>query len=181
VEERVSETRAVVFGARSGKRIPLLEKEGWLRWKRSRDGHLREIWLGGSPRRFAPSLLFKEGSFALLRTFYAKPVTVGTLVVLLGAGHTAEEILKAYCLSWRWRSASSLTYAALRSEDVDIPFTGRNEARHESFRGYSIVFRESQSLREDLRIPWRDALLVFHGVAKAFHLNPQLTKRIDSH
>ena len=47
--------------------------------------------------------------------------------------------------------------------------------------GFAEIFRGSQSPGSDLLAPWGDALLVFHGVAKAFHLNSQLTERIDSH
>ena len=48
-------------------------------------------------------------------------VTVGTVVGLLGAGHTAEEILKAYPYLEPDDLQAALTYAALRSEEVELP------------------------------------------------------------
>jgi uncharacterized protein (DUF433 family) len=47
-------------------------------------------------------------------------VTVGTVVGLLGAGHTAAEILKEYPYLEEEDLQSALTHAALRSEEVDL-------------------------------------------------------------
>jgi len=48
-------------------------------------------------------------------------VTVGTLVGLLATGHTAEEILDAYPYLEREDIQAALSYAAWRSEEVDLP------------------------------------------------------------
>lgn len=49
-------------------------------------------------------------------------VTVGTVVGLLAAGHTPEEVLTAYPYLEADDIAAALTYAAWRSEEVEIPF-----------------------------------------------------------
>ena len=48
-------------------------------------------------------------------------VTVGTLVGLLGAGHTADEILREYPYLEAEDLQAALTYAAMRSEEVELP------------------------------------------------------------
>ena len=48
-------------------------------------------------------------------------VTVGAVVGLSGAGHTADEILKEYPYREADDLQAALTYAALRSEEVDLP------------------------------------------------------------
>ena len=48
-------------------------------------------------------------------------VTVGTLVGLLAAGRTAEEILDAYPYLERPDIEAALTYAAWRSEEIEVP------------------------------------------------------------
>ena len=48
-------------------------------------------------------------------------VTVGTVVGLLGAGHTPSEILKEYPYLEAEDLQAALTYAALRTEEVELP------------------------------------------------------------
>lgn len=48
-------------------------------------------------------------------------VTVGTLVGLLAAGHTTEGILEAYPYLEREDIKAALSYAAWRSEEIDLP------------------------------------------------------------
>lgn len=48
-------------------------------------------------------------------------VTVGTIVGLLAAGHSAEQILDAYPYLEREDIQAALSYAAWRSEEVDLP------------------------------------------------------------
>jgi uncharacterized protein (DUF433 family) len=48
-------------------------------------------------------------------------VTVGTVVGLLGAGHTAEGILELYPYLERDDVLAALSYAAWRTEEVDLP------------------------------------------------------------
>ena len=48
-------------------------------------------------------------------------ITVGTVVGLLAAGHSADEILKAYPYLEREDIQAALTYAAWRSEEVELP------------------------------------------------------------
>jgi hypothetical protein len=45
-----------------------------MRCKRRRGGRLREIWRDGPPRRSAPPLLFKEGSFYTPADFMGIPL-----------------------------------------------------------------------------------------------------------
>lgn len=47
-------------------------------------------------------------------------VTVGTLVGLLAAGHTRDEVLDAYPYLTADDIAAALAYAAWRSEEVDV-------------------------------------------------------------
>lgn len=47
--------------------------------------------------------------------------TVGTVVGLLAAGRTAEGILEAYPYLEREDILAALSYAAWRSEEVDLP------------------------------------------------------------
>jgi uncharacterized protein (DUF433 family) len=48
-------------------------------------------------------------------------ITVGTIVGLLAAGHSVEEILDAYPYLERDDVLAALSYAAWRSGEVDLP------------------------------------------------------------
>jgi uncharacterized protein (DUF433 family) len=48
-------------------------------------------------------------------------VTVGTIVGLLAAGRSAEEVLAAYPYLEREDIQAALSYAAWRSEEVEVP------------------------------------------------------------
>jgi uncharacterized protein (DUF433 family) len=48
-------------------------------------------------------------------------VTVGTIVNLVAAGHTKEEILKLYPYLEEPDIAEALTYAAWRAEEIEVP------------------------------------------------------------
>ena len=48
-------------------------------------------------------------------------VTVGTIVNLVAAGHTNEEILKLYPYLEEPDIAEALTYAAWRAEEIEVP------------------------------------------------------------
>jgi len=48
-------------------------------------------------------------------------VTVGTIVGLVAAGHSPEEILKAYPYLEQEDIKQSLAYAAWRAEEIDVP------------------------------------------------------------
>jgi uncharacterized protein (DUF433 family) len=48
-------------------------------------------------------------------------VTVGTIVGLLAAGRTHEEILRAYPYLEAGDIQAALAYAAWRSEEIDVP------------------------------------------------------------
>lgn len=48
-------------------------------------------------------------------------VTVGTVVGLLAAGHTAKEIIKAYPYLVLEDIQEALSYAAWRSEEIEVP------------------------------------------------------------
>ncbi len=48
-------------------------------------------------------------------------VTVGTIVGLLAAGRSIDEILEAYPYLEKDDITAALTYAAWRSEEVDLP------------------------------------------------------------
>lgn len=48
-------------------------------------------------------------------------VTVGTVVGLLAAGRTADEVLAAYPYLEREDIAAALAYAAWRAEEVEVP------------------------------------------------------------
>jgi uncharacterized protein (DUF433 family) len=48
-------------------------------------------------------------------------ITVGTVVGLLAAGHSVEHILDAYPYLEREDIQAALSYAAWRSEEVDLP------------------------------------------------------------
>jgi uncharacterized protein (DUF433 family) len=50
-------------------------------------------------------------------------VTVGTLVGLIAAGRTKDEILKLYPYLEPEDIDQALTYAAWRAEEIDVPFT----------------------------------------------------------
>jgi uncharacterized protein (DUF433 family) len=50
-------------------------------------------------------------------------VTVGTIVGLLASGHTHEEILKEYPYLERDDIQAALSYAAWRSEEVEVPLS----------------------------------------------------------
>ncbi len=49
-------------------------------------------------------------------------VTVGMVVGLVAAGHTREEILRLYPYLENDDIAQALTYAAWRTEEIDLPF-----------------------------------------------------------
>jgi uncharacterized protein (DUF433 family) len=51
-------------------------------------------------------------------------VTVGTLVGLLAAGHSMEDILKAYPYLEKEDLYEALSYAAWRAEEAELPLTG---------------------------------------------------------
>ncbi|MBF2008435.1 MAG: DUF433 domain-containing protein [Chlorogloeopsis fritschii C42_A2020_084] len=48
-------------------------------------------------------------------------VTVGTIVGLMAAGHTPEDILKAYPYLELEDIYESLAYAAWRAEEIEVP------------------------------------------------------------
>jgi len=48
-------------------------------------------------------------------------VTVGTIVGLVAAGHSTEEILKAYPYLEHEDIKQSLAYAAWRAEEIEVP------------------------------------------------------------
>ena len=48
-------------------------------------------------------------------------VTVGTIIGLLAAGHSHEQILKAYPYLQEEDIIQSLAYAAWRVEEIDLP------------------------------------------------------------
>jgi uncharacterized protein (DUF433 family) len=48
-------------------------------------------------------------------------VTVGTIVGLVAAGHSAEDILKAYPYLEREDISQALAYAAWRVEEIEVP------------------------------------------------------------
>ena len=50
-------------------------------------------------------------------------VTVGMIVGLIAAGHTKEEILKAYPYLEGEDIREALTYAAWRVEEIELPLT----------------------------------------------------------
>ena len=55
-------------------------------------------------------------------------ITVGTIVGLVSAGRSFEEILDAYPILEREDIVQALSYAAWRSEEIELPF-------HEVFSG----------------------------------------------
>jgi len=48
-------------------------------------------------------------------------LTVGVIVGLLGAGHSADDILRAYPYLERDDIQAALAYAAWRSEEIELP------------------------------------------------------------
>ena len=50
-------------------------------------------------------------------------VTVGTIVGLLAAGHSEDEILKAYPYLERDDIREALAYAAWRVEEIEVPLS----------------------------------------------------------
>lgn len=50
-------------------------------------------------------------------------VTVGTIVGLIASGATPEEILEDYPYLEREDITAALSYAAWRSEEIDVPLT----------------------------------------------------------
>ena len=52
-------------------------------------------------------------------------VTVGTIVGLLAAGKTAEQVLGAYPYLEREDIQAALTYAAWRTEEIEVPLRPR--------------------------------------------------------
>ena len=51
-------------------------------------------------------------------------VTVGMIIGLIAAGHTNEEILKAYPYLEADDIREALTYAAWRVEEIELPLAG---------------------------------------------------------
>lgn len=49
-------------------------------------------------------------------------VTVGTIVGLVAAGHARKEILQLYPFLENEDITQALTYAAWRTEEIDLPF-----------------------------------------------------------
>jgi len=49
-------------------------------------------------------------------------VTVGTIVGLVASGHTTEAILEMYPYLEKEDINQALSYAAWRSEEIDVPF-----------------------------------------------------------
>lgn len=64
------------------------------------------------------------------RTMGGKPcirgmrVTVGTIVGLLAAGHTPQQVLNAYPYLEEEDLREALAYAAWRAEEIDVPLAG---------------------------------------------------------
>ena len=50
-------------------------------------------------------------------------VTVGTIVGLIAAGHSLDEVLEAYPYLTRDDLLEALAYAAWRSEEVELPLS----------------------------------------------------------
>ncbi|MCL5270311.1 MAG: DUF433 domain-containing protein [bacterium] len=50
-------------------------------------------------------------------------VTVGTVIGLVAAGHTLDDILKLYPYLGQEDIRQALAYAAWRVEEIDIPYT----------------------------------------------------------
>lgn len=50
-------------------------------------------------------------------------VSVGTIIGLLASGHSNDEILKEYPYIEREDIQAALTYAAWRSEEVEVPLS----------------------------------------------------------
>ena len=50
-------------------------------------------------------------------------VTVGTVVGLLGTGHSFDDILRAYPYLEKDDIQAALAYAAWRSEEIELPLT----------------------------------------------------------
>jgi uncharacterized protein (DUF433 family) len=48
-------------------------------------------------------------------------VTVGTILGLLGAGHSVERVLEAYPYLERDDILAALSYAAWRAEEIELP------------------------------------------------------------
>lgn len=48
-------------------------------------------------------------------------MTVGTIIGLLASGHTTEEILKMYPYLQQEDIPEALSYAAWRSEEIEVP------------------------------------------------------------
>ena len=48
-------------------------------------------------------------------------VTVGTVVGMIAAGHTVEEILRLYPYLEKEDITAALTYAAWRAEEIELP------------------------------------------------------------
>ena len=52
-------------------------------------------------------------------------VTVGTVVGLLGAGRSMDEVLAAYPYLEREDLLAALTYAAWRAQEVELPLSAK--------------------------------------------------------
>jgi uncharacterized protein (DUF433 family) len=50
-------------------------------------------------------------------------LTVGTIVGLIAAGRTLEEVLKEYPYLEREEILEALSYAAWRSEEIEVPIS----------------------------------------------------------
>jgi uncharacterized protein (DUF433 family) len=55
-------------------------------------------------------------------------VTVGTIVGLLAADHSVDEILRAYPYLERSDVQAALSYAAWRAEEVEVPLVATRKA-----------------------------------------------------
>ena len=58
-------------------------------------------------------------------------ITVGTVVGLVAAGHSIEEILDEYPYLEREDVLQSLAYAAWRAEEIEFPLEDRVSKKHE--------------------------------------------------
>lgn len=66
-------------------------------------------------------------------------ITVGTVVGLLAAGHSVEQILGTYPYLEREDIQAALSYAAWRSGEVDLPLKASRAERREFRLGMKIL------------------------------------------
>jgi uncharacterized protein (DUF433 family) len=71
--------------------------------------------------RDLPRITFDPKVMGGKPTIRGMRVTVGTLVGLLAAGHTTDEILRSYPYLEREDIQQALAYAAWRAEEIEIP------------------------------------------------------------